>query len=595
MISTFKTAKIIGNVEEKYISLGTLEKDNLLLLEVKVIEESTPLDSQNLFAEILNKLKTSEKSLASLKKIITSFKDKKEIITLTAGFISDDILYLGNLGQGSAFLKRGNHVVTLLGKGESVSGVLKNGDLLMITSDDFNKSVPPERQKETILHDSFSHLPEKFEPLLLSSADPSGSIALIIQFSEAFAGRRIGPNLTNLSSLKEAIFSRLKLSSLLDKDEYPPSETEIKSKKTLATVAFILTLLLIASIFLSVTKGVSKEKLDNYNKNIDLVSHKLGEAQKLVDLNPLRARTLLDDSQAILVSLEKDFRKDSDQYKNIQKLLNDIKDKELAATRLFRLTNVPLFFDTTLLRSDGSGQALSIYEDTIAILDTKNKVVYRLGATNKQSDIVVGKDIVKEAKFITIHGNQVFILNRDGIISIDLENKSSKTVIKKDDSWGEVGGIVAFAGNIYILEKSHNQIGKYIKTDDGFSQKYNYIAQDLKPDFATTQNMSIDGSIWLVSGGEIIKFTQGRIDNFKPQGLLGNISSNSLIFTNDDNKKIYILDKDKSSIIVLSKDGNYDATYEWTELKKSTSFLASEEEKKIFVLIGSKIYAIELK
>ena len=202
---------------------------------------------------------------------------------------------------------------------------------------------------------------------------------------------------------------------------------------------------------------------------------------------------------------------------------------------------------------------------------------------------------MKDAKFITIHGDQIYILHSDGVASIDLVNKVSKVVIKKDDSWGQISGIVAFAGNIYLLDKGSDQIAKYIKTDDGFSQKYDYITQDTKPDLVNTQNMSIDGSVWLLSGGEIIKFTQGRIDNFKTQGMLGNISASALIFTSDESKKIYILDKDKGAIIAIAKDGNYEATYQWPQLKKSTSFVVSEKEKKIFVLIGSKIYAIELK
>ena len=519
--------------------------------------------------------------------------------------IVDDILYLANSGEGTALLKRNNRVVKLLDKGENVSGVLKQGDLLMITSDSFNKIISKDIQKEIILQNSFSQIPEKLEPLLISSPDSSGSIALIIQFTQAYSQaplpeviipptQRTNPPPRNRTNLKETILSRLNLANLIEKDDYPASDTEVKSKKTLATIAIILILLLVASIFLSISKGVSKEKLDNYNKNIDLVSHKLDEADSLIDLNPLRARTLLSDSRAILISLE-DFPDDTDESKNIQKLLSRLKDQEFAATKVYKLTDVPLYFDTTLLRKDGSGSSLAIYEDTIAILDSKNKVIYTLSASSKQSQILAGASIVKDAKLITIHGDQIYILNSESVASIDLTSKASKVVIKKDDSWGQVGAIAAFAGNIYLLDKGSDQIGKYIRTDEGFSQKYNYLTEDIRPDLENTPNMSIDGSIWLVSKGEITKFTQGRFDNFKPQGLLGNISASALIFTNDESKKVYVLDPNKGSIIVLAKDGNYEATYEWPQLKKSTSFVVTEKEKKIFILLGSKIYAIELK
>jgi hypothetical protein len=46
---------------------------------------------------------------------------------------------------------------------------------------------------------------------------------------------------------------------------------------------------------------------------------------------------------------------------------------------------------------------------------------------------------------------------------------------------------------------------------------------------------------------------------------------------------------------VIDKSGVYQSQYQWDELKNAQDLIASDDEKKIFVLVGGKIYAIEMK
>ena len=67
------------------------------------------------------------------------------------------------------------------------------------------------------------------------------------------------------------------------------------------------------------------------------------------------------------------------------------------------------------------------------------------------------------------------------------------------------------------------------------------------------------------------------------------------IFTNKDLDFVYVLDRGNQRVVVLKKNGGYQAQYVWSGIKDVSSFLVSEADKKIFLLSGNKIYALELK
>ena len=63
----------------------------------------------------------------------------------------------------------------------------------------------------------------------------------------------------------------------------------------------------------------------------------------------------------------------------------------------------------------------------------------------------------------------------------------------------------------------------------------------------------------------------------------------------ENNKNIYILDQAAGRIVLFDKEGEYKSQYQWDELRNANDIIASEAEKKVFVLIGSKVYGIDIK
>jgi hypothetical protein len=108
--------------------------------------------------------------------------------------------------------------------------------------------------------------------------------------------------------------------------------------------------------------------------------------------------------------------------------------------------------------------------------------------------------------------------------------------------------------------------------------------------------MAIDGSVWLgSSNGRIWKFTGGKEDTFLPQGVDPAFGKNLRVYINDTTNNMYVLDVGNKRVVVLQKDGTYLAQYAWTDPIIPTQLVVSEEQKKIYLLAGGKLYSISLK
>ena len=167
---------------------------------------------------------------------------------------------------------------------------------------------------------------------------------------------------------------------------------------------------------------------------------------------------------------------------------------------------------------------------------------------------------------------------------------------KKDEEWGEIGDLAAFAQNLYLLDKTNGQILKYVGVEDGFSSPRNYLVKDIKPDFSKSLSLTIDGSVWVLnSDNTVAKFVQGNPQNFNITGVEPSLTSPTKIFASEDTKNVYFLESGKNRVVVLDKDGVYQAQYLWDGISTVTDLIALEDSKNILLIAGPKIYSLNLK
>ena len=598
-----KDLKISAAPDINYWGGSFCENGLFILLEIEGTEEKSAKDwGKEILDLLLTKITNFPKiNLEVLNELINWVKKIKSVKSLTLGFLEAEILSLVNFGNGEVLLRRNGQMGTILQSGQAASGKVMAGDRLFFTSNKFLSCIDKDQQKELLKLESLTEIAENAYGMLIACKESFGSIALLADLEgkvlpeekEAVLPVLSKKDYKNMLAQKWQkmllIFSDMKASFWQEDDESKP-------KRTLLTIAVILILLLIASIFLNINHSQSTNRQNHLKQVVDLVSHQYDEAVSLIDLNPSRARILLSDSKLSLSSIFKDFPKNSNEYKQINEWLNKIAEKEVAAYKIHKFMIVPVFFDMNLIKSGGSGGKMALYQKSAVILDLKNKAIYSLSLDTKQASIFAGSEIVKEAQTITTHGKSAYILNADGITQVDIPSKSAKVAIINDKNWGEITQLYAFAGNLYLLDGKNNAIWKYIATENGFSGRTSYLNSDVSVSLDKTRKMIIDGSVWVITNsGSIMKFTSGRPEVFSFKGIEDNISDISSIFISDEEKYLYVLDKHSQRILVFDKEGNYQSQYQWEELKNADELVVSEEEKKIYVLIANKIYAIDIK
>jgi len=596
-----KTAKISTSSDSTHWATSFSENGLFILLEIETDKENHAASRGKEILDLLliRSTNISKANLDAVSLLLGQIKDIKHVKTAIIGLLKGQALYLASKGEAVVEIKRGGKIGKILSSDEIVSGEIHERDLLIFHSDKFNQIVSKEKKQQIFTLSDLQSIEEALAPHLLESEKLNGVAVLVISIGQQKQVNRwseIGTNfrqeavgkLTSLKEKSELIFKG-KAERIIETPE------KQKSRKTFLTISIILVILLVTSIFFNLNHSRRTTKQQKLTEILTLISAQYEEAVSLVDLNPVRARTLLSDSKLSLASVLIDFSKNSKEYKEINEWLNKIASAEVDAYKIFKFTSVPVFFDLTIIKPDGAGSKIAAYRHMKAILDSKNKVVYKLLTDSKQAAVLAGSETVKDANSIAVHSNNVYLVNSDGIVNIDITTNAAKEIIKGDEKWGQINSIESFGGNLYLLDSKNNAIWKYIATDTGFSGISNYLASDVRVDFSNSKKIVIDGSVWVTDRSNLFKFNAGAGEPFVFKGFSDAIANIDGLSTSDVDKNLYVLDKTISRIIVFDKDGLYQSQYQWDELKNSSDFIASEEEKKIFVMIGNKIYGIDLK
>lgn len=528
------------------------------------------------------------------------------------------VLYIVCNG-GAVYLWRQEKLVRLIEGNEKASGLLKDGDLVILGNQNFFQVIGPEVLSFSLDHFTPEEIAERLATKISEAEDNIGCAALILSFKkrEVLKEEEIDqeePEIeeNNLTPAKKNFLAGIvaKIKSL--KSVYPDlprtfhlpdGEVNGKNRKVLLTVALVLITMLTLSIFFGFNKTRESEQKQKFESYYQSASLKYEEGKSLLGLNDVLARNRLIEARQQLDEIKKIPSLKNEQLKRTKDLEEKIGQNMVALSHIYKLGPLPLFWETGLIKEKSEGDSLAVFEDKMAILDRKDHLIFSLSMKTKAVKSSGGDNLKDEPKLIGIHGENIYALTTGGIIRFDSQNKN-QPVVAYDSDWKDLVSLVSYGGNLYLLDRGKGdqaetqgpgQIWKYISTENGFSPKRPYFPSDVKPDFPRAKDLAVDGSVWVLLPGEILKFTQGRMDSFTISGLEGSFGEPTAIFANEKSKNLYLLDPQNKKVLVLAKDGAYQAQYEAEEIGQARDLAVSEEEKKIFILTGRKIYYIEIK
>lgn len=360
--------------------------------------------------------------------------------------------------------------------------------------------------------------------------------------------------------------------------------TDQKRKTTLTVGAILLTLLVV-----SVGLGINQKKVTEIQKNGDikfaLASEKY-EKSISQSIDKVEARDSFSESKKIAQELEVSG------YKNdkLQELIDNLNKNEANVLGEIKVETSE-FLDLTLQISGFSGTNMVSSGEEMFILDETKKDVIKVNIKTKNAKIVGNEDRVGDVISIGSYEDRFFVNRNDGIYEIDT---IAKKKIERD--WNDTELVYFYAGNAYLLDKDDNQIYRFAGSNQNFGSKSAWLAPGIEMDLSKTKDIVIDGSIWLLSEtGKVTKLTNGNPVQITLKGITEQLEKPTAIYTNENNENVYILEKEKGRVVVITKTGEFKMQYIGESIKQADDLVVSEEEKKIILLGSSKLTYLELK
>ena len=542
---------------------------------------------------------------SSIEKVINEFSPNWGDIEIAAISQIDNVIYSA-AGGGSqvAILRKGMFAKILQSKEKEVvnaSGYPEEGDVLLLGSKDFFEGLNDSFIKESLNRESLEESSETLNSYL-SSKEKGNTGVILLKFSKDIklfpevniqkqAKKDFSNNVKSVSEKISSIVSKLSLS--LSKN-LPQRKIFIKGnleeelpekKKTTLSVGAILLVLLMVSIGFGIRQKRLNDQKEKYIGRLTEANQKYLESISLFSLEPSKARDIFRTAYEIVNNLKSEGINDSD----LNKLFEEMNLKKGEILGEYK-KDVNLFIDLSLLSSGFSGDNLSYSLGKLFILDKNSKKVVSLMLDTKKTQVVAGPDRIETASKMTAYEENVYLAEDDGIY---LVNTKRDKKIEKD--WDGEIYFEAYTGNIYLLEKGQNMVWRFVGSDNTFSEKQKWLAPGVETDFSLVKKMAIDGSIWILTlSGKILKFTLGNPQNFSFTGESPVLASLDNFYTNEELKNIYVMDKTLKRIVVFDKEAQFVSQYYSDAITEVKDFMVSEEEGKIILLTGDKLYSLDL-
>lgn len=544
----------------------------------------------------------SRKPIASLHdvELLMSSVATPEIISLLLVVPVGKLLYLAVYGKGTVYLKRNGVYAKLLDHQGTISGEAKEGDIILLASHACEELLSEEEFLSVFDHLSAQEAAEQLTMRLHEKEGTLGCAAILFEIRQLILQEELHV-FSSSGRMKRFVRSgpRYQWASIKRHVGRIP--------KYLTTPGAGITILLLVIFVVSVGMGIRREMSTRRDERVDtqvLEAERIfEEGQALMDLNPVKGRERLASAKHLLEPVKEIVSMKTKDGRRTLELYDQVVDALTAALHAY-MVEPQLFYDAGLLKSGSTITTIGLYQDALALADANQKAVYILLIPAKTGQIIAGGDGFEKTLAVMVHGDTAYAVNPDGIHAISIaDRKTKQNIIKKSEDWGIIRTAIFFGGNIYLLDTQKSRIWKYVGAENvqpaggqGFSDIKEYLNPDTLPDLSSATWMAIDGSVWLgTTNGKILRFSQGKENTFTDRGVDPEFGTDLVVYTSDEVKNLYVLDKNNKRVVVLDKDGIYLAQYLWKGSITPSHLVVSEKHGKILLLADGKLYSIELK
>jgi hypothetical protein len=542
----------------------------------------------------------------SVTKVAKEFSSIYKNIEIAAMSYVGGVVYSSAIGGGEIILFRQNMLARLLmsksgieemGKAVTASGYPQEGDILIAATSSFFQKYSEGVIRAALQIGELSQAVERLSgqydgnlsAVLVKFGDKEKSITSqvnkinIEQGVGEEGGKITDADVTKRKNIFNIIASIIPEKPVRLRRRKEDDEIVQGRRKTTASVGVILLLILLVSIIFGISQKTRVDKQKDVEEKITSAELKLDEALSLYPLNQERARELFLESRQMVDELE-----DLDNEK-----LGELREKlkvNLESVLGEHESSAESFLDLTLLSDGFNGNLLGFDEENLYILDSGSSRVISVDLNSKRSEVVAGPNFAEGATDIAAYSDRVFLLIPPEIFEVEEDSRD-----EIDDAAAINSSIRVYAGNIYLLDKTESKIYRYPGNEGVFSDRQEWLAPGVEVNLADVSSWAIDGTMWLLSGKGVLRFSLGNPTNFEMSGIFPPLDSPTKIFTNENTDYIYLLEPVQKRIIVIDKEGNYKAQYKADEIGNAKDFVIFESGKKAIILTGDKLLSLEIK
>lgn len=637
-----KFSQVVGLSDERHWSQTFAEDDLIVVLELVSDGSFSAIEEGDKFLRNLTELFRQRKpdNQTAFGLLVNNFFSAsligEWIVSLVVALVKENEIYLVCRKSGKVFAKRGNFWSEIISGEGLVRGKLEEGDILIFLTSRFEKLIGQERLVEKfVLEKNFERAGESLGSLLHNFDDSKGAAGIFALFAysegvdQKFSSKAAEANLEDFSvvissegeedknrekeGVEEAVFPKQPTTDLLGKTFFKFKEGvlpvfnngtdsakevffEVVStpKKRILLAALFLLLVLFGSILF----GWQKSARNSSGEKSDLIEElgrQVEEGEALVDLNNFQAKTILNQVRSSLLEIREKHKKGSKGRIQAEELLKRVEAALARVLKSYQIDTAEVFLDLTVVKSGASASHFALYGDKLAVLDTVNNSVIMVNTETLASSVVGGGEKTPNPRLIGIHGSNIFVLTKDSIVKIDTNLISQEMVVKDLTKVGEAVDLVAYAGNIYVLDGLNKKIWKFMAVGQAYLEAQTYLAPEETIGFERVAGMAIDGSIWVLGDNRLRRYLRGAEEYVTLEGLDKPLSGAEIVFTNEESKYLYLLDKGENRVVVFDKEGVYNSEYIWPGISQVSDMVVLEKEKKILLLSGGQIYFIDLR
>ncbi|MEK7533392.1 MAG: hypothetical protein AAB542_03070 [Patescibacteria group bacterium] len=519
-------------------------------------------------------------------------------------------LYLVSRGAGRVYLKREHQLAQLLDGEQALSGDVRLNDIVIAATSGFIRVLTQEEIIGVFDHLAPAEVAEKLTIRLHEHPGGEGGAALIFQVNAALQNTQEDVSLETAEEILSSsrvrttiVLSRVKaigrkMMTVRQRASVRRLVLRMRASRVFSPRhigIYTILVLFVLSVLLGIRRQMTMSAQTKYFETLVAAQHSFDEGMALLDLNPVKGRERLTAARDLLTPvISKKLH--NEEARKAQGLYDEVTENLTRAMRVTRVTP-ELYFDMSLLKNGAAATDISLFENTIGVVDAVGKTVYTVGMPSKNGSIVGGGESFAGGLHIAAYGDKLYVWTPQGIHQIRLsDQKTVPAIIPPSPEWGTITDMAAFGGNIYLLDTVKSRIWKYVATEKGFSPLFEYLNPDTLPDLSHTTNVAIDGSVWLgTNTGKILRFTSGKENSYSPQGADMPMGSQLKMYTHDEAKMVYVLDSEHKRVVVYDKDGLYISQYIWDKTFVVTGLVVSESLGKLLLLADGKIYSIDLK